>query len=155
MSQWGDRPIVNQCDAEENLTRRGPNSGHKKRPRQEPNYRAWVLSPDRYTILPMRPVTTTRTIAIFMMLLLDRNLHVVNAHPLAKRDPQLITRARRRPLVADEPTRTFTVSFYRVEKIAVIENVARQRHRSPQETTWIPADCSALRIRHYYLKAVA
>jgi hypothetical protein len=29
--------------------------------------RAWVLSPDGYTILPMRPITTVRTIAIFMI----------------------------------------------------------------------------------------
>lgn len=32
-----------------------------------------------YTILPMRPITTTRTIAIFIRIQLDRNLHVVNA----------------------------------------------------------------------------
>jgi hypothetical protein len=38
-----------------------------------------VLSPDGYTILPMRPITTARTIVIFMMGKLDRNLHVVNA----------------------------------------------------------------------------
>jgi hypothetical protein len=70
---------MNRCGAEESRTRCGPNSGHKKRPRQEPAYRVWVLSPDGYTILPIRP--TTITVAIFMVLKLDRNLHVVNAHP--------------------------------------------------------------------------
>jgi hypothetical protein len=43
-----------------------------------------VLSPDGYTILPIRPITTTITVAIFMVLQLDRNLHVVNAHPFSE-----------------------------------------------------------------------
>jgi hypothetical protein len=75
---------VNQTDAEENLTRRRPNSGHKKSPRQEPAYRAWVLSPDGYTILPMRPVTATRTVAIFMALTVDRIFHAVNAQAIGE-----------------------------------------------------------------------
>ena len=41
-------------------------------------------TPDGYTILPIRPITTTRTVAIFMVLQLDRNLHVVNAHPFSE-----------------------------------------------------------------------
>jgi len=75
---------VIQSVAEENLTRRGPNSGHKKRPRQEPAYRAWVLSPDGYTILPMRAVTATRTIAIFIALTVDRIFHAVNAQAIGE-----------------------------------------------------------------------
>ena len=43
-----------------------------------------MLSPDGYTILPIRPVTTTRTVAIFMVLQLDRNLHIVNAPPFSE-----------------------------------------------------------------------
>ncbi|MDR9760747.1 hypothetical protein RJJ37_14055 [Rhizobium redzepovicii] len=56
-----------------------PDSGHKKRPRQEPAYRAWVLSPDGYTILPMRPITNARTIAIFIAPQLKPNRAAVNA----------------------------------------------------------------------------
>jgi hypothetical protein len=37
--------------------------GIKKGPLEEPAYRAWVLSPDGYTILPMR-VPTTRMFAV-------------------------------------------------------------------------------------------
>jgi hypothetical protein len=37
--------------------------GIKKGPLEEPAYRAWVLSPDGYTILPMR-LPTTRMIAV-------------------------------------------------------------------------------------------
>jgi hypothetical protein len=37
--------------------------GIKKGPLEEPAYRAWVLSPDGYTILPMR-VPTTRMLAV-------------------------------------------------------------------------------------------
>ncbi|MEF0940061.1 hypothetical protein [Rhizobium sp. BR 362] len=55
-----------------------PSFGHKKRPRQEPAFRAWVLSPDGYAILPMRSITTTRTVAIVMTLQLDRNFDIVN-----------------------------------------------------------------------------
>src|ERR1700730_5001342 len=52
--------------------------GRKKGPVGGPAYRAWVLSPDGYTILPMRPLTTTITIAIFMQVSLDRNFPIVN-----------------------------------------------------------------------------
>jgi hypothetical protein len=62
-----------------NLTGCGPDFGHKKRPRQEPAYRAWVLSPDGYAVLPMRPITTKTTVAIFMTLNLDGKSTVVNA----------------------------------------------------------------------------
>jgi hypothetical protein len=39
-------------------------SGHKKRPLKEPVYRARVLSPDGYTILPMRRPTTRMIVDI-------------------------------------------------------------------------------------------
>jgi hypothetical protein len=43
-----------------------------------------VLSPDGYTILPMRPVTATRTVAIFIVFTVDRILHAVNAHAIGE-----------------------------------------------------------------------
>jgi hypothetical protein len=51
---------------ESRLTGRALIAGIKKAPSGGPAYRAWVLSPDGYTILPMRLPTTTRTNAVFM-----------------------------------------------------------------------------------------
>jgi hypothetical protein len=42
-------------------------SGIKKGPLEEPAYRAWVLSPDGYTILPMRLPTTRMIVVKFFM----------------------------------------------------------------------------------------
>jgi hypothetical protein len=43
-----------------------PDFGHKKRLLGSLLSSAWVLSPDGYTILPMRLPTTIRSIEIFM-----------------------------------------------------------------------------------------
>jgi hypothetical protein len=63
---------------ESRLTGRALIAGIKKAPSGGPAYRAWVLSPDGYTILPMRLLTTTRTIAVFIRMSLDRNSLIVN-----------------------------------------------------------------------------
>src|SRR5882724_6635343 len=95
-------PIVNQCDAEENLTRRGPNSGNKKGPVRSlltahGCFRRMVTPSCPCALLPLRePLRSS------WCLLLDRILHVVNAHAIENRDPQLVATARRRPLIADE-----------------------------------------------------